>query len=194
MHQCTYNKLAFIEKNIRTNKNININTKKNIMKTKLSLQTGQILVGTIVATCLSEDNIKNYPDWLICDGSPISKDYELMKFMERTPKLCGRALIGAGMSDSETRYNSGQQGGEENHKLTENEMPAHNHHGFGERDDDWPFKNGGDGKRGHEGSKGGKDDDNYYYNTSLTGGGSAHNNMQPYHVVNYIVYAKKIDK
>ena len=101
-----------------------------------------------------------------------------------TPDLRGRTLIGAGPGAGLSSRALSQQGGEENHKLTILEMPSHNHHGFGEAYDNWPFGQVG---KNQKGSRGGIDEDNYYYNTSNTGGNTPFNNMQPYHVVNYII-------
>jgi microcystin-dependent protein len=151
-------------------------------------QTGYVMpVGSIVAYYGA-----NAPDgWLLCDGSAIPNEakYQDLKALlakSTTPDLRGRNLIGAGQGAGLSLRVLGQQGGEENHRLTVAEMPSHNHYGFGEANNNyWPF--GQVGNNRNKGSNGGVDEDNYYYNTSSTGGNMPFNNMQPYHVVNYII-------
>lgn len=113
----------------------------------------------------------------------------------------GRVLIGAGTTDAGKVYKAGTTGGEEKHKLTANEMPAHTHSissvgdhkhidPYGEAYDGTPF--GIAAGHGHMGS-GKTDFDNYLYWTSpagahthtigSAGSGAAHNNMPPYLVV-----------
>ena len=74
-------------------------------------------------------------------------------------------------------YSNGQIGGEEKHRLTIDEMPAHSHgtetfarthHGS------WNINNSGD-KRTLD-----YRDDTPYSGTRSTGGGNYHNNMPPY--------------
>jgi microcystin-dependent protein len=144
-----------------------------------------------VGSVLAYQGEKAPDGWLLCDGGSIPKDakYQDLRTLlqkDTTPDLRGRTLIGAGQGTGLTARGLGQQGGEENHRLTVAEMPSHNHHGFGEAYDPyWPF--GRVGPKNQKGSRGGVDEDNYYYNTSTTGGNSPFNNMQPYHVVNYII-------
>lgn len=82
--------------------------------------------------------------WLLCDGSAVSRSTYpgLFKKIGTTygqgdgsttfnlPDLSGRVLIGAS-----TNYPSASTGGEENHSLTEQELPSHTHsvgtHGHG---------------------------------------------------------------
>lgn len=82
--------------------------------------------------------------WLLCDGSAVSRSTysELFSTIGTTygqgdgsttfnlPDLAGRVLIGAS-----TNYPSASTGGEENHSLTEQELPSHTHsvgtHGHG---------------------------------------------------------------
>jgi microcystin-dependent protein len=151
-------------------------------------QTGLLMpVGSIVAFYGAKP-----PDgWLLCDGAAIPNEpkfQELRALLAKgvTPDLRGRTLIGSGQGAGLVSRALGQQGGEENHQLTIAEMPSHNHYGFGEAYNNyWPF--GQVGNNHNKGSHGGVDEDNYYYNTSSTGGNAAFNNMQPFHVVNYII-------
>jgi hypothetical protein len=128
---------------------------------------------------------------LLCDGGGIPNDakYQELKTViakSNTPDLRGRTLIGAGLGAGLSSRALGQQAGEETHQLTVAEMPSHNHYGFGEGYNNyWPL--GQVGRNNNKGSRGGVDEDNYYYNTSTTGGNTPFNNMQPYHVANYII-------
>jgi len=138
-------------------------------------------LGTIVAFALSEKNIP--PGWLLCDGRPVppqtySKLSHLMKF---TPNLSGLTLIGAGKSAYGNTYHLHESGGEEKHVLTVSEMPSHQH----------SLQNAHDGG-GTEGNSANWDREHIASGadyTSNTGGNQPHNNMQPFYVVNYIIYA-----
>lgn len=151
---------------------------------------------TIVAFC---GNItKNCPPgWLPCDGSLIPSNYvELITILSsnNTPNLIGRALVGSGSSSTAGQNADGKSvnwpasqkfellvaAGEFQHTLTIDEMPAHTH--------DVPHE-------AVDGQDSGGDDINVYIQSSptpsitgSTGSGDSHNNMQPYIVVNYIIY------
>lgn len=82
----------------------------------------------------------------------------------------GRTLIGEGTSDQ--NFVAGTTGGESEHILTTDEIPAHTH------THPWVTPTGS-GYPGHDGSG----DNAVAGNTGSTGGGSAHNNLPPYLVV-----------
>ena len=140
----------------------------------------------------------NAPDgWLICDGSAISRtDYaDLFSIIGTTygtgdgsttfniPNLKGKVPVG--LDSSDTSFDTiGETGGEKTHTLTINEMPSHNH-GIG--------LNSGGSSAGSGLSYAYTSNGYRTYGDSAaemilkTGGGQAHNNLQPYIVMNYII-------
>ena len=130
--------------------------------------------------------------WLICNSQLVSQDTynELFTIIGKkytpentnsesvfaVPDLCGRVPVGVDSNAIRLTSNNnlGQFGGEENHTLTINEIPAHSH-----------VVSGQDGTNGSsicmKGGFGGSS-----RNTSSIGGSGSHNNMQPYLILNYI--------
>jgi uncharacterized repeat protein (TIGR02543 family) len=141
------------------------------------------------------------PDgWLLCDGSEVSKTtypnlYEAIgdlwgvpssssNFM--LPNLAGRVPVGISLSDTSFDV-VGETGGEKTHKLTTTEMPSHNHTSY--------YTAGT-----NRAASGSSRDTSAAPNTSVAhtvhscatssiGGGGAHNNMQPYAVIKFIICA-----
>jgi len=126
------------------------------------------------------------PDnWLLLDGTAVPEaNYPALAAVVPAswlsggdivlPDMTGRGLVGSG-----TSYDSGDQGGEETHTLTESEIPAHTH--------------------SYEVSVLSTDilgelpapslDALAPATTGSTGGGDAHNNMPPFLVVNWGIFA-----
>jgi microcystin-dependent protein len=105
--------------------------------------------------------------WALCDGN------------NGTPDLRGRFVLGLGTGSGLSPRTLGTADGEENHSLTEDEMPKHTHalQLYWSGADD-----AGSDHRELEnriGTQGG--------NTTATGGNAAHNNMPPYYVLAYIM-------
>lgn len=148
------------------------------------------------------------PDgFLWCDGSAVSRTEYAQLFAAigttygegdgsttfNVPDLAGR--VGVGKS---TKYAMGAKGGEETHTITVNEMPAHGHSvrlnnsqgGYDKITTSGPFAVWETGVYWSEAERG-FNDSLFQYSRGLgatdTGGGEAHNNMQPYTVVNYII-------
>lgn len=134
-------------------------------------------------------------NWLICDGSAISRTTyaDLFDAIGTTygvgdgsttfnlPNLKGRVITG--LDSSQTEFDTlGETGGEKAHTLTIAEMPSHKHNmrvkqnasGFS---DGYPA-----GGNTYEYS-------NNEYPIQNTGGGQPHNNLQPYITLNYIIKA-----
>lgn len=133
--------------------------------------------------------------WLICDGSAISRTTyaDLFNAIGTTygtgdgsttfnlPNLKGKIPVGYDAND--TDFNTvGKTGGEKTHTLTVNEMPSHSHSSIV---NGVKWVSGGNtevsDKSGGYGLPSGT--------TGSTGGGQAHNIIQPYITMNYIIYA-----
>lgn len=135
--------------------------------------------------------------WLLCDGAAISRTKYSKLFSvigitygsgdgETTfnlPNLKGKTVVG--LDSSDTDFNTlGKTGGEKNHTLTVSEMPIHTHRqGFR-----YGVASGTAATMKSSEVNGGGG----FGNTESTGGGQAHNNLQPYIVLNYIIKAVEV--
>jgi microcystin-dependent protein len=165
----------------------------------MSLPVGTV-VGMIGVSPLSPPS-----GWLYCNGSTFDGvTYpELAKSLGNNtlPNLVGLTLMGAssgvpypasalGFGNGNHQNQNGTYGNEQ-HLLTEPEMPSHQHFGFGEAAANWPF---GDIEFGQMGSKGAIDYDNHFYGTSFTGGNQSNtrthqpNNPFPLIQPSYAIY------
>lgn len=127
--------------------------------------------------------------WLTCDGSLVSEDDypDLFAAIGTTwgsgsgtfalPYLPGRGLIGAGTGAGLTERAVGETGGEENHALTQAEMPSHQHN------------IGITASAKGTGSSIFVIGSSFSAGSTLTGGDEPHNNMQPFAAVQFIIRA-----
>ena len=140
--------------------------------------------------------------WAFCDGQilPINQNQALYSLLGTTyggdgrvsfalPDLKGRVPIHVGNSGSGQTYNEGQKGGSETHTLNINELPGHSHtiqvadagnsvspvNNYMAESPDLPYRDNTGGL---------KASGNMLRNT---GGSQAHENMQPYIVINFCV-------
>lgn len=155
-------------------------------------------------------------NWLICDGSAVSRSTYASLFSAigttygsgngtttfNLPDLRGRVAVGKNTEGALSIL--GNTGGAETHTLSINEMPSHNHGGStnttGAHTHSLSGSNGGATNLGPSVTSNSNGDFGYLLNggransagdhshtISSQGGGAAHNNLQPYQVVNYII-------
>ena len=157
------------------------------------------------------------PDgWLLCDGSEVSKTEYPYLYASigdlwgtpnnssnfKLPNLNGKVPVGYDSSDTDFAT-VGHTDGEKTHTLSVTELPSHRHPPFdaGDRLLDYNYSTTGQGvseRRVALASSGNyiapvvnssKTDWAGHDYTGNTGGGAAHNNLQPYAVVKYIICA-----
>jgi microcystin-dependent protein len=125
--------------------------------------------------------------WLLCNGQTISQSTypNLYAVIGGTvPDLRSRFIVGAGQGNGLSNYPAKATGGLENVTLSIDQIPSHQHFGFGEAFGGWPY---GEYMSNQMGSKGGIDYDNHFYGTTSTGGGQSHENRPPYFALTYII-------
>lgn len=137
--------------------------------------------------------------WLTCNGAAVSRtDYaDLFAVIGTTygagdgsttfnvPDLRGRTVVGQGTGTAPDRSFKalGEADGTETHTLTVNEMPAHNHALRSANQTSYSLSNG----TGPFGNTNASNTKQETANIANAGSGQAHNNMQPYLVLTYII-------
>jgi microcystin-dependent protein len=134
-------------------------------------------------------------NFLLCDGDAVSRSTyaELFALIGTTygvgdgtttfnlPNLKGKMPVG--LDSTQTEFDAlGETGGAKTHTLTTSEMPSHAHDI--QRGNQAATSIGADASALYQtvGNSGAA-----YSFTQQTGGGAAHNNLQPYLVLNYII-------
>lgn len=130
-------------------------------------------IGAIIIWSGTDDNIPS--GWHICDGT------------DGTPDLTDKFVLGAG-----TAHIVGNSGGEEEHTLTVNEIPAHSHQQRAAMDATHTAVTAIGDTAGSKKVNSIKTDvvevDTYSPLTTISvGGGQPHNNMPPYYTLCYIM-------
>lgn len=137
---------------------------------------------------------------LLCDGRAVSRTeyWELFDAIGTTygagdgsstfnlPNIESRTIIGE--SDS---YALGSTGGEESHKLTVAEIPAHSH--TGNNGTNWGVEVSAGFNSGSYNMDTGSNASFTTNSNPVAGGSGAHNNMQPYIVMRYFITTGKGD-
>lgn len=136
------------------------------------------------------------PNWLLCDGSAVSRTTYSSLFAVigttygtgngsttfNLPDLRGRVPVGRDAGQTEFDV-LGETGGAKTHTLSINEIPSHTHTttdgAYSSNQGPWYAAGGGiyNVRTATDVSK----------TSGSSGGGQAHNNLQPYQVVNYII-------
>jgi len=132
-------------------------------------------------------NRELYPDLFNAIGYTYSTSYSGVDLSFNIPDIRGRVPLGAGSGSGLTTRNLGSKGGEETHALTVNEMPAHTH-SLTRRSN--PDNGAYDINNNHENESSAATtdrDDLGPFNTYSTGGSAAHNIMQPFVALRYII-------
>ena len=165
-------------------------------------QLNALEAATVPAGVISPFGGSSAPtNWLLCDGQAVSRSTYSVLFAAigtaygtgngsttfNVPNLKGRVPVGR--DSAQTEFDTlGETGGAKTHTLSTAEMPSHEHR-LKMRQSDIEASGYGMGL-------GGGFLDRVYINFSgfedrdyleATGSGSAHNNLQPYQVVNYII-------
>ncbi|MEZ4884955.1 MAG: tail fiber protein [Chitinophagales bacterium] len=143
--------------------------------------------------------------WAFCDGQilPINQNQALYSLLGTTyggdgrtsfalPDLRGRTPVHPGSGTSGHNIQLGQKSGEETHTLTTAEMPSHNHTLKGSTS---PGNQAS--PVNHVYADTGAQDPEYHSGSSIgqmgassltnAGGGQAHENMQPFLTLNYVI-------
>lgn len=131
--------------------------------------------------------------WLFCNGSAISRSTYANLFAAigttwgigdnfttfNIPDLRGRAIIGVGQGSGLTNRTLAQNGGAETHQLSTTEMPSHVHTGdvYASYGSQTTWYGGGPKLNSAATS----------WTSNAAGSDGAHNNMQPWAAVNYII-------
>ena len=142
------------------------------------------------------------PDgWLMCDGSVKNRaDYPVLfqaigttyntggetSAQFRLPSRQGR--VGVGRDATQAEFDTlGERGGSKTHTLTVSEMPSHSHGAGPNADGFFAHLTALDGSQA--GGAGAAISGNIYAyrQPASQGGGGAHNNLQPYIVLNYLI-------
>lgn len=166
------------------------------------------LTGTILPTVATSAP----SGWLLCDGSAVSRtDYSnLFNLVGTTfgsgngsttfnvPDLRGRSIIGVGTGSGLSARARGDVGGAETHTLSEAQMPLHGHPyrasytNTGSSDASTQTTGGFPTKTtsaANQAAFTGTPSNTQGQQIGGAGGGAAHNNMQPFMALSYIIRA-----
>lgn len=160
--------------------------------------TPEVASGLAAGTMVQWPGSTPPANWLICDGSAVSRSTYPSLFAAigttygsgdgsttfNLPNLKGRVAVGR--DSSQTEFDTlGETGGAKTHTLTVSEMPSHTHQISVGTSADWnDYFAGSTNTYGINPTYSGTA---YSSPLSNVGGDGAHNNLQPYVVLNYII-------
>jgi microcystin-dependent protein len=173
--------------------------------------TGNYFLDTFIlipaGTIIMSASIAEPGGWLDCDGrllninvypdlfSAIRYSFGGADNSFNLPDMRGRAGIGLGQGSTLTNRTLGAVGGTETHTLSSDEMPSHNH-GVTDPGHTHSYVNNTDDQGVIGGLSSAADETDLSKTTGSsttdisiqnTGGGAAHNNMQPFVVLRYLI-------
>lgn len=138
--------------------------------------------------------------WFDCDGrelnateypelfAAIGYHYGGAEGIFNIPDTRGRVAVALGQGDGLTnRPNLGATGGEETHTLSINEMPSHSHTLTRRSNPDNGAFDTNDDRKAESSACTTDRDIKGTFSTYSTGSGQAHNNMQPFFVLRYLI-------
>jgi microcystin-dependent protein len=174
--------------------------------------TGNFFLDTFVlipaGTIIMSASIAEPGGWLDCDGrlfninvypdlfSAVGYSFGGFDNSFNLPDMRGRAGIGLGQGSTLTNRTLGATGGAETHTLTLNEMPSHRHgvtdpghtHSYvNTPSDQTVFPGVGESAADQADSAQTTGSSTTGISIDLSGGGAAHNNMQPFVVLRYLI-------
>ena len=171
--------------------------------TEVTNRNAAILVATPVGMVVPYAGSAAPTNWLLCDGAAVSRATYSALFSVvgttfgagdgsttfNTPSLKGRVPVG--LDSAQTEFDTrGETGGAKTHTLSESEIPAHDHaleassgFGAGITTSEAAFSSGSGTNRFFLANG------TPTLDTADSGGGGAHNNLQPYIVLHYIIKA-----
>lgn len=176
-----------------------INTNDFLLKVDFDLQS--IPIGGVTQYAGATSPSAN---WAICDGSAVSRTTYATLFARigttygvgngtttfNLPNVKGKVI--AGLDSTQTEFDAlAETGGAKTHTLTSAEMPSHTHiqdsHTHNVGWDGAGLANGSTSVWGLQSSGNNKATSGTVATNQNTGGGGAHNNLQPYIVMNYLI-------
>lgn len=181
-----------------------VNSVTDAFDARVAAQNAACQVGDLIASVASSRH-----GCLLSDGSAVSRTtYSALFAVISTrygsgdgsttfnlPDFRGKTIVGAGTGPGLTARTLGQSGGEENHTLTDAQIPPT--HVTAQNDGGVPplLNDGGQGQIfGSEFATGGTyslattGGGAFFFGLQVAGGGGAHNNMQPFGVANVFIF------